>query len=102
MKASQEPKYEASYHWTSDTNDNGQTMARLYNRKSGEAIPDDEPVFILRARDYHAYNAIKNYASLISAAQGYQSDHHLAVLDRAKDFRDFAENHPKRMKEPDT
>lgn len=84
MTRQQEPKYEIR-------------DGRLVNRASGEAIPDDEPVMIFRARDKHAHGAILNYARLC------RDEHHYGVVqDRARDFAEFAEKHPERMKEPDT
>ncbi len=85
MKPEQEPKY--------TTDENG----RIVNRKSGERIPDDEPVMIFRARDVHAAAAILHYASLCQDA-----DHRDIVRQRADDFRAFASAHPDRMKEPDS
>ena len=60
----------------------------FYNRVSGEAIPDDEPVIIFRARDRHALATLVFYENLISDAH-----HALAVQDRIAEFEDFAEAH---------
>ena len=70
---------------------------KFVNRSSGEAIPDDEPVFIFRARDVHAANAITYYAGLCS-----DQEHDRIVRECAMDFIRFAKAHPERMKEPDT
>lgn len=67
------------------------------NRASGEAIPDDEPVFIFRARDFYAEDMIHAYAGKCK-----NPTHIEAVLRCARDFRDFKKLHPDRMKEPDT
>ena len=87
MDAKQEPKYRAE-------------AGRIINRASGEAIPDDEPVFILRARDATAV------ATLLHYYQGHrlcQNDQHAdAVLQRLRDFQQFQREHPERMKYPDT
>jgi hypothetical protein len=87
MDAKQEPKYRAE-------------GGRIINRASGEAIPDDEPVFILRARDTTAVATLLNYY------QGHrlcQNDQHAdAVLQRLRDFQRFQREHPQRMKYPDT
>lgn len=70
---------------------------QLINRQSGERIPADEPLFILRARDIHAAGAIAFYFRGI-----HNDEHRDAVGRRLKQFNDFASEHPERMKEPDT
>ena len=70
---------------------------RIWNRHSGEPIPDDEPVFIFRARDVHAVAALEYYAERCKDPSQANT-----VFGRATDFRLFARNHPERMKEPDT
>jgi hypothetical protein len=80
----QEPKYTV----------NG---SAIVNRASGEAIPADEPVFIFRARDVHAREAIEVYACEL--APGLHRD---AVVQRVADFAGFSYANPTRMKEPDT
>jgi hypothetical protein len=65
------------------------------NRVSGEAIPDDEPVILFRARDRHTQALLNYYQSLV------KDDHHWrAVQDRIEEFAEFRANHPERMKEP--
>lgn len=85
MKTTQEPKY--------DCNEFG----HLYNRRTKEVIPDDEPVFIFRARDVHARSALEDYASVL-----VPGEHRDAVCQRIADFYAFSHAHPERMKEPDT
>lgn len=80
----QEPKYTV----------NG---SAIVNRASGEAIPDDEPVFIFRARDKHACSMLGEYAQFCS-----DPAHREAVNQRFIQFGEFAEAHPERMREPDT
>lgn len=84
MNTNQEPKY-------------GIVNGRLYNRQSGEFIPDDEPIFILRARDKYAANLLAHYKSMVTNSQHYE-----AVSLRLVQFDNWALNNPKRMKEPDT
>lgn len=68
---------------------------RFINRVSGEAIPDDEPVIIFRARDRHALNVLAYYLSLA------RDDHHqLAIMDRMDEFLQFRRDNHERMKEP--
>lgn len=70
---------------------------QFINRASGEAIPDDEPVFIFRARDRHAAAVIEAYANTCENDQ-----HREIVLVCVADFLRFAQAHSDRMKEPDT
>lgn len=84
MNPYQEPKYEIK---------NG----KLHNRQSGEQIPDDEPLFVLRARDKHAAEAIAAYRKTVCCG-----DHYGAVTLRLQQFENWAAAHPERMKEPDT
>lgn len=69
----------------------------VVNRVSGEPIPKDEPVFIMRARDKFAAEAIYNYA--LDCPPG---EHREAVLKRLEDFTTFSKAHPERMKAPNT
>ena len=85
MLVSQEPKY--------DVNGDG----RIINRHTREPIPDDEPVFLLRAKDQLAVKALTAYFSAIQ-----DPTHARAVADRLQDFKRFAQEHPERMKAPDT
>jgi hypothetical protein len=84
MPATQEPKY-------------GIRDNQLFNRASNEHIPLDEPVFILRARDMRAGQAMSYYMALFEPG-----DHRVAVESRLRDFAMFASAHPDRMKWPDT
>jgi hypothetical protein len=81
----QEPKYTVS------------GRGRLVNRSSGVEIPDDEPVFILRASDRKAASRLTSYQFECS-----NEAHRKAVSARVDAFLMFAIQHPKRMKEPDT
>ena len=84
MLPSQEPKY-------------GIHDGRIVNRASGEAIPDDEPIFIFRAKDRLAVRILTAYFSAIEDAE-----HARTVAARLEDFKRFAKEHPGRMKDPDT
>lgn len=68
---------------------------RVINRWSGEAVPQDEPVMVFRARDCHALGAISAYMDMI-----HDPHHKEVVYARYKQFEDFAAEHPERMKEP--
>lgn len=65
------------------------------NRATGEAVPDDEPVMIFRARDRHALPTIQYYLSLLQS-----EDHREAVLEMIHLFSNFLVEHPDRMREP--
>ena len=84
MEIEQEPKYKI---------ENG----KIVNRASGEAIPDDEPIMIFRARDIHARATLMHYFTRVN-----NENHASVVLDRLQDFQKFRTDHPDRMKEPDT
>lgn len=88
MEAYQEPKYEIKEV-------DGQQ--RLVNRQSGVPIPEDEPLFILRARDVYAALIIQEYAQKCC-----NGPHKNAVAIRAEQFQNWAMEHPDRMKEPDS
>lgn len=70
----------------------------LFNTVSGERIPDDEPLFILRARDHHALAAIHAYQE---ACESECNDLHMSGIQQVREkFCQFAANHPERMKQP--
>lgn len=83
MNIEQEPKYDVTHD------------GKIVNRTSGRVIPDDEPIFILRARDIHAVAAMAYYAELCSIEK-----HVDVVNSRIADFERFAELHVDRMQEP--
>ncbi len=84
MLQAQEPKYDAR-------------EGRLVNRHTGEPIPDEEPVFILRAKDRRAMVALTAYYAAIT-----DPAHARAVAARIESFKAFALANPDKMKEPDT
>lgn len=66
---------------------------------SGEMVPHDEPLFLLRARDYLALPAMEHLRELcrLDGCNDWQ----LAGIDaEIARFREFAEQHPERMKQP--
>ena len=84
MRQEQEPKY--------DVRD-----GRIVNRQTGIAIPDEEPIFIFRAKDRRALTALTAYFAAIT-----DPEHARAVAARIGSFKAFAAGHPERMCEPDT
>lgn len=89
MSPEQEPKY--FIH----TDIQGKTS--ICNRATGVAIPDDEPIFIFRARDKYAAKALAVYSVFCC-----NQEHVDVVHKRIRDFERFAEDHPERMKDPDS
>jgi hypothetical protein len=83
--AKQEPKYDCS------------PDGRIVNRSTNVAIPDDEPILILRAQDRNAVGALIFYMHNCD-----NPDHRAVVKSRIQDFQAFAEANPDRMKEPDS
>ena len=71
----------------------------LVKRSNGEPIPEDEPIFVLRARDHLAVSLLRQYR-VLSEADGC-NDFQLDGVDQViADFLAFAEEHPERMKQP--
>lgn len=70
---------------------------RICNRATGKPIPDDEPIFILRAKDALASAALAAYLAEIT-----DIEHAAAVQARIDAFDAFAAANPDRMKYPDT
>lgn len=68
---------------------------RFVNRVSGEAIPDDEPVILFRARDRKALEVLTFYQSICE-----DQHHRQAIQDRINEFHTYQETHPERVKEP--
>lgn len=63
-------------------------------------IPDDEPVFVIRAKDSCAPQAIMQYAEL-SIVNGSPSEHAAACRRVAIDFRDWQAENQDKVKAPD-
>jgi hypothetical protein len=82
--ATQDPKYSI-------------VSGRLVNAATLNAIPDDEPLFILRGRDLHALDTLWPY--LDACPPGPHRD---AIRTSIARFERFARDNPDRMKEPDT
>jgi hypothetical protein len=68
---------------------------RFINRVSGEAIPDNEPVILFRARDRHAVELLNFYWKLAT-----DEHHREAISDRIEEFLAYRAAHPERVKEP--
>ncbi len=83
MRYEQEPKYDA-------------VDGRLVNRITGKPIPDDEPVFILRAQDRKALAALRHYRDDCE-----YPEQKAAIDKRIDEFTEYQKAHPDRVKEPD-
>lgn len=98
MEEAQEPKYDAIVIPQHTMNLGAKTV--IVNRHSGSIIPDDEPVFIFRARDVFSVDIITEYMRRLM--DGNQNPQHIdTVGQRLEDFIRFREDNPNRMKEPD-
>lgn len=86
LSQAQEPKY------TTSSKD-----GRIVNRSTGVAIPDTEPVFILRAKDALAASVLQYYVDLCR-----NHDHRAVAKSRLLDFAQFAAANPDLVREPDS
>lgn len=101
--AFQDPKY-VGYH------------GFIYNRLTGEAIPPWEPIFVLRAKDQFAWEALQHYCDALQKryevlrsslgpqhAETISLAHQLwAVGKRVAEFARFVQEQALVMKSPDT
>lgn len=72
---------------------------RIFKTSNGEAIPDSEPVFLIRARDRLALPLLRIYEQL-SQVDGC-NDYHFEALERSiAEFSEFARLNPGKMKQP--
>lgn len=85
MKESQEPKYYVNAH------------AKICNRSTLSVIPDDEPIFIFRAKDKNALTMLEVYQRLCA-----DKNHQDVIGKRIQDFKEFRDKNPELMKEPDS
>jgi hypothetical protein len=66
---------------------------------TGEAIPDDEPLILFRARDRHAARMLHYYRDL--CCQDACTEFHMrGITNRINAFENFALEHGDRMKQP--
>lgn len=99
MLETQEPKYDAVEFDAGGLEEllHANHIIRLVNRSTDEPIPDDEPIFIFRARDKHARDVLLHYSLLVE-----DDNHRRVILRRCGEFDQFTQAHPERMKEPDS
>jgi hypothetical protein len=67
--------------------------------RHNEVVPRDEPLFLLRARDENAVTALAAYRERCAAA-GCSFEQLEGIQERIREFIQFRETHPERMKEP--
>jgi hypothetical protein len=65
-------------------------------------IPDDEPVFVFRAQDVIASTAIRRYASLCVTQPEVPRRHIELTLLAAEQFEKWREDHPDRVRLPNS
>jgi len=76
----------------------GVSGGEIVNTVSGEVIPEDEPLFLLRGRDHYALVAINAYQG---ACETECNELHMAGIQQVREqFCQFAAEHPERMKQP--
>ncbi|RLI49569.1 MAG: hypothetical protein DRP09_20560 [Candidatus Thorarchaeota archaeon] len=68
---------------------------RIVSKRTHEPIPDDEPVFILRARDRLAIQCLSTYISFC-----LNDNHRQGAIARALEFNDWKHYHPDLIVEP--
>ena len=71
----------------------------LYNTLTGEEIPEDEPLFVLRGRDKLAMDTLKYYFAKCQA-ENCTIQHLDGVRSVMREFHRFVHSHAERMKEP--
>lgn len=75
------------------------TNGAIVKISNGEVLPDDEPLFLLRARDKNALRTLHYYYEL--CAKDTDSDWQtLKMTDSLQNFMEFSTEHPERMKQP--
>src|SRR5215471_6019736 len=71
----------------------------IYNRRTGEAIPSDEPIFIIRGRDTLAQKTLGFYKYLCTM-NNCAPDHIEGVAGTIKAFNEYAQKLPRKMRSP--
>jgi len=71
----------------------------IVNRNTGRAIPDDEPVFVLRARDWLSLVTLREYVTLCEE-DGCSQAHLQRVRAAIVQFMRWSRQHPELLKRP--
>ena len=76
---------------------------RIENEKiihpSGAEVPEDEPLFLLRARDQFSLEVLKSYLKICKAHK-CTSYHIKGIIRTMDEFGKFKREHPERIKQP--
>ncbi len=70
---------------------------RLVSKTHDEAVPENEPIFVLRARDSKALGTIRCYQSLFTPT----SRNWKIIQKILEDFSEFRQKFPEEMKKPE-
>ncbi len=68
---------------------------KIVKKSNGVPIPEDEPLFIFRAKDKYALSILLAYHMILE-----DLDQRSAVANSINDFKEFARNNPEKMTEP--
>lgn len=73
--------------------------SQIIKTPSGEVVPEDEPLWLVRARDYLAVPMLEHYVKLceLDGCTDYQLD---GIRQHVEAFKQFAAYHADRMKQP--
>lgn len=70
---------------------------KLVSTTKGMVVPENEPIFVLRARDLKSLSTIRCYQSLFTPT----SHDWKVVQEVLDDFSEFRQKFPEKMKEPE-
>lgn len=70
---------------------------RIVKTSNGEAIPEDEPLFLARGRDNLALPMLAYFQTLCAGCSDYQIRANAETIAK---FTRFRQEHPERMKQP--
>lgn len=88
----------ASANSADEVRKSGAVRIRIVKTSNGDAIPDDEPLFLLRARDNLALPLLCYFQTLCA---GCCTDYQIkANAEAIAEFARFRDEHPERMKQP--
>lgn len=73
--------------------------SQIVKRSNGEVLPEEEPLFLLRARDHLALPLLRIYEQL-SKVDGCNDYHFTALQVALAEFEEFGAKYPERMKQP--
>ncbi len=77
----------------------GTHECRIVKTSNGQAIPEDEPTFLFRARDYLAVRALEAYREAC-INDGCLPEHLSSLGEVISRFKRFAKEYPEKMKQP--